>query len=202
MSSPLLGRSAVLRISKTAITGENVGTGDGTTTTFTLDYPPVLYHSETIYIDGAAKTRDTDYTIDYETGEITFTSAPASGASITADYTPLESIGYAQGLTLGVDVDLVKEYKIGSDKPEVLSAGNKSFTVSIDMMYIDESYASKVKAGTEVYLVVRPAGTGAGKEEFIINNVVFNSWEETISQDGVIMESVSGEGKSVTIRTQ
>jgi len=69
------------------ITGESVGTGDGTTKTFTLANLPVRYHSETIYIDGSAQTRDTDYTIDYGTGEITFTSPPASGASITADYT-------------------------------------------------------------------------------------------------------------------
>jgi|GEM_PF-2994037 len=69
------------------ITGESVGTGDGTTKTFTLANPPVRYHSETIYIDGSAQTRDTDYTINYDTGEITFTSPPASGASITADYT-------------------------------------------------------------------------------------------------------------------
>ena len=69
------------------ITGESVGTGDGSTKTFTLANPPVRYHSETVYIDGSAQTRDEDYTINYDTGEITFTSPPASGASITADYT-------------------------------------------------------------------------------------------------------------------
>jgi len=68
------------------ITGENVGTGDGTTTTFYLQNPPLEEESETIYIDGVAQTRDVDYTIDYETGQITFTNAPPSGAVITADY--------------------------------------------------------------------------------------------------------------------
>jgi len=70
-----------------AITGESVGTGDGTTTVFNLQESPVLENSETVYVDGTAQTRDTDYTIDYDTGQITFTTAPASGAAITADYT-------------------------------------------------------------------------------------------------------------------
>ena len=202
MSAPMLGRNAVIRMSKPKVTGETVGTGDGTTTTFYLADPPVLWHSETIYVDGVAQTRDTDYTIDYETGEITFATAPASGASITADYIPVEDVGYAQGLTLSVDVDLVKEYKIGSDKPVVLEAGNRSFSLSIDMMYVDDKYAGKVLAGTKLYFVIRPAGTGSGKPEIIVNEVVLNSWEESISQDGVILESVSGEGESITLRTQ
>jgi hypothetical protein len=72
---------------ETAVTGENVGTGDGSTTTFYLDNTPVKPLSETVYVDGQAQTRDTDYTIDYDTGAITFTTAPASGATITVDYT-------------------------------------------------------------------------------------------------------------------
>jgi hypothetical protein len=72
---------------ETAVTGENVGTGDGTTTTFYLANTPVKVDSETVYIDGVAKTRGTDYTIDYDTGAVTFTTPPASGAVITADYT-------------------------------------------------------------------------------------------------------------------
>jgi len=68
------------------VTGENVGTGDGTTTVFYLDHSPVIPDSETIYIDGGTQTRDVDYTIDYDTGKITFTEAPSDGSSITADY--------------------------------------------------------------------------------------------------------------------
>jgi len=43
--------------------------------------------SETIYKNGNALTRNTDYTIDYWEGKITFNTAPADGDSITADYT-------------------------------------------------------------------------------------------------------------------
>jgi len=75
----------------TSISGENVGTGDGNTKTFYLDNPPVVRDSETIYVDGVSQTKDTDYTIDYLTGKITFTSAPPDGASITADYEHIEA---------------------------------------------------------------------------------------------------------------
>jgi len=111
-------------------------------------------------------------------------------------------VGYAQGVRVGISADLIKEYRIGSDKPEVLSSGNKTFTVSFDAMYIDKSYAEKVLNGTAVSVVVRPAGTGSGLEEITISDVVLTSWELTISQDGVILESVEGEGKDITFGTQ
>ena len=111
-------------------------------------------------------------------------------------------IGYAQGIRVGISADLIKEYRIGSDKPEVLSDGNKTFTVSIDMMYIDKSYAEQVLNGTAITVVIRPAGTGTGLEEITINNVVLTSWELTISQDRVILETVEGEGKDITFGTQ
>ncbi len=69
-----------------SVTGESVGTGDGSTKEFLLDFYPVKSGSLTVYVDGVAKTEGTDYTVDYNTGKITFTTAPADGASITADY--------------------------------------------------------------------------------------------------------------------
>ena len=113
-----------------------------------------------------------------------------------------EDVGYAKGVRVSIDVDLIKDYVIGSDTPVVLEAGNKSFSVSIDKMWIDKTYADKVLNGTKVSVIVRPEGTGSGKTEITISNVVFNSWELSIEQDGVVMESVSGEGDSMTIGTQ
>ena len=112
-----------------------------------------------------------------------------------------EDVGYAQGVTLSIDADLIKEYKIGDDKPAVLEAGNKTITVRIDKMYIDKTYAEKVYNGTSVSIVIRPAGSEAGNEEITVSNVVLTSFEMTVTQDGVIMERVEGEGKSVTFGT-
>jgi len=111
-------------------------------------------------------------------------------------------VGYAQGVTLSLDADLIKEYKMGDDKPAVLSSGNKTISVSIDKMYIDKTYAENLMNGTTVDVVIRPAGTGSGEEEITVSNVVFTSFEMTITQDGVVMESLSGEGDSITFGTQ
>ena len=113
-----------------------------------------------------------------------------------------EDVGYAKGVTIGIDVDLIKDYVIGSDTPAVLEAGNKSFSVSIEKMFIDNTYAQDVLNGAKVNIVVRPAGTGSGLPEITISNVVLNSWELSIEQDGVVMESVSGEGDSISFGTQ
>jgi len=111
-------------------------------------------------------------------------------------------VGYAKGVRISIDVDLIKEYAIGNDTPVVLEAGNKSFSVSIDKMYIDNTYAQDVLNGTKVNVTTQPAGTGSGLPEITISNVVLNSWELSIEQDGVVMESVSGEGDSITFGTQ
>jgi peptide/nickel transport system substrate-binding protein len=73
---------------------EAVGTGDGTTTRFTLPqqdmplggadaYKKVVPGSETIYLGGAPTTA---YTMIYNNGTIDFDTAPGAGVAITASY--------------------------------------------------------------------------------------------------------------------
>ena len=111
-------------------------------------------------------------------------------------------IGYCTGVRVDINVDLIKEYKMGSDKPAILDDGNKSFRVRVEKMFIDSTYATNVLNGTSVTIEVRPAGTGTGKPKITISNVVFTRWEMTANQDGVIMESVEGEGSDLAFGTQ
>jgi len=114
-------------------------------------------------------------------------------------------IGYCSSVTVSIDVDLVKGYAIGGanpDKPAFLASGNKSFKVSIDKMYVDGAHANDVLNGTALTIEVRPEGTGTGKPKITVSNVVLNSWELSIEQDGVIMESVEGEGTGIAWGTQ
>ncbi|MEM0010787.1 MAG: hypothetical protein QW424_05390 [Candidatus Bathyarchaeia archaeon] len=111
-------------------------------------------------------------------------------------------IGYCTGVRVTLDVDLIKAYRIGSDTPAVLTAGNKTFRVSIEKMYIDNTYATNVLNGAAVTIEVQPAGTGTGKPKITLSNVIFTSWELTIEQDGVIMESIEGEASSIAFETQ
>jgi uncharacterized protein (TIGR02217 family) len=65
--------------------GDAVGTGDGTNTAFTLAHYPIPPESEiTVYLDGVAQ--DSGYTLDRESGKLTFKTAPEDGVVITADY--------------------------------------------------------------------------------------------------------------------
>jgi hypothetical protein len=114
-------------------------------------------------------------------------------------------IGYCSSVTVSIDVDLVKEYAVGGanpDKPAFLASGNKSFKVSIDKMYVDGAHATDVLNGTALTIEVRPEGTGTGKPKITVSNVILNSWELSIEQDGVIMESVEGEGTGIAWGTQ
>jgi hypothetical protein len=62
---------------------QETATGDGTTTTFTLSYKPV--GTVKVSINGTEQSSDS-YTVDVENKQITFNTAPSSGASITFDY--------------------------------------------------------------------------------------------------------------------
>jgi hypothetical protein len=60
--------------------------GDNVTAVFTASRAAIAPDSEKIYVDQTLMTRNVNYTITYETGEITFTSAPSLGAEIKAVY--------------------------------------------------------------------------------------------------------------------
>jgi len=114
-------------------------------------------------------------------------------------------IGYCKSVSVSIDVDLIKEYFIGGtspDKPAVIASGNKSFKVSIEKAFIDAAYATDVLNGSTVTIEVRPQGTGTGKPKITLSNVVFTSWELSVEQDGIIMESIDGEGTGIEFGTQ
>ena len=99
-----------------AIVSQNIGTGTGALTTFQLiktytsgtSYNKTLYKPKlggmAIYKAGVLQVETTDYTLNYATGLVTFTVAPAAAAAITATgtfYKPIRfdvkhlSISYA-----------------------------------------------------------------------------------------------------------
>ena len=81
------------------VTGQQIGTGDATTTVFQLrrtmgaelpggGFPePIVAPNvvEAIYLDGIVQD-SADYSVDPSTGLVTFTMAPHSGLIVTADY--------------------------------------------------------------------------------------------------------------------
>jgi hypothetical protein len=103
-------------------------------------------------------------------------------------------IGFATGITSDITADLIKEFKMGSNKAAILAQGNQSFKVGCDMMYIDNTYASMVYAGTPVTLIIAPAGTTTGNPKITIPNVVFSAFNFKADQKGIITGKVTGEG--------
>lgn len=77
-----------LTMAPLTITGEEVGTGDGTNAEFTLDYNNVQDGSLTLKVAGTTQTLTTDYTVVLATGVVTFESGsiPPNGDAVTADY--------------------------------------------------------------------------------------------------------------------
>ena len=85
------------------VSGQPIGTGDGSTTSFQLvrnigGYLEQVQNpagqSATVYVAGVTKTQGTDYTI--STGLVSFAVPPANGAAITADFQWLWRVRFAQ----------------------------------------------------------------------------------------------------------
>ena len=85
------------------VSGQPIGTGDGSTTSFQLvrnigGYLEQVQNpagqSATAYVAGVKKTQGTDYTI--ANGLVTFAVAPLTGAAITADFQWLWRVRFAQ----------------------------------------------------------------------------------------------------------
>lgn len=81
-----------------SVTAGSIGTGDGATKTFQLRSThtfggQTVYRDETkprgtvlIYVNGVLQTETTDYTVNLSTGVVTFVSAPALSAAVTATF--------------------------------------------------------------------------------------------------------------------
>lgn len=65
------------------VTDYQFGTGDGMTKVFSTGKTDIVPASEVIEVDGVAKKRGIDYTINYKTGVVIFGTAPANSAVLT-----------------------------------------------------------------------------------------------------------------------
>jgi len=79
--------ATVLNVESTVTQSEaEFDTGDGIQTAFETGWYPIVPDTETIKINGVLQSTPADYTIDYPTGTVTFSSTPADGVSITGAY--------------------------------------------------------------------------------------------------------------------
>ena len=111
------------------------------------------------------------------------------------------TIGFVQGFTDELSVDLIKEFQLTSDKAAILAAGNKHFKFSIDKMYIDKTYQQYVYGGTTVDIIIGPAGTSTGKEKYTYKSCIFTAWSMKVDQKGIVSEKFAGEASDIVITT-
>jgi uncharacterized protein (TIGR02217 family) len=92
------------RLEDSVYTGQPIGTGDGVTKSFQLvrnvggfleAVQNPMNQTAIIYINGIAKSQGPDYSI--SNGLVTFNSAPAAAANITADFLMLHRVRFHTG---------------------------------------------------------------------------------------------------------
>jgi uncharacterized protein (TIGR02217 family) len=92
------------RLEDSVYSGQPIGTGDGATKSFQIvrniggfleAVQNPMNQAATVYLNGVAKVQGTDYTI--ANGVVTFSAAPASAASVTADFVALQRVRFDVG---------------------------------------------------------------------------------------------------------
>jgi len=105
------------------------------------------------------------------------------------------TIGFATGITTDITVDKIEEFAMQSDKAAILASGNKHFKISCDMMYIDNTYASAVLAGTPLDFIIAPGGTTTtGYPKITVKNVILDAFSFKADQKGIVTAKITGSG--------
>ncbi len=166
----------------TATTSQSIGTGDGSTTTFSMANTPVIPGSQTVYVAGTSQTYGTGYSVNFDTGLVTFVSAPASSSAITADYTyytvgnvkvtlanaaggnPVDLtggktiVGYLDPDTVATNITNYTLTKHGSADADNLLEAGELFELSVDVSTYGltdyDDFILQIKPGTGAVLAI------------------------------------------------
>jgi hypothetical protein len=132
---------------------------------------------------------------------LTGSTVPVIGRNAVIEYSSGSAvvIGYAQGCTVDMTQELIKEFALGSNKATILKGGNQTYKIGVDRLYIDETYANLVLNGTPVDFIFTPTGTTAGYIKITVKNVILTAHNTKIDQKGVVAEKVSGEGNNYIV---
>ncbi len=120
-------------------------------------------------------------------------STPSSGRSGDV-YIDNTKVGHVKGFSASIKVEAVKDYSQDGYGPALLEAGNQSYKVDIDSMWLGDSVMDQVLAGTPVDIKL----SGATGGTITYTDVVLTDWKLDKKLTGAILQSVSGEGKGVS----
>ena len=110
-------------------------------------------------------------------------------------------LGYCQGITAGAKADIIKEFACGNSSPVLLKRGPASYPLSIDRLYVDDALINDMlnDATCSIKILV---GSGTGNPLITYGSVRFTDWELSFTEDGPVLERVTGEARSLTTATQ
>lgn len=117
-----------------AYTSNSVTADASGATTFGVG-SPIAYQSETVAVNGAAKTRTTHYNVNSDTGEVTFTSGnvPSNGQVVVITAT-VKKFPFSTKLA-GIKAALSKYYYITHDTTFSLTGSTQSIDISSASIY-------------------------------------------------------------------
>ena len=140
-------------------------TGDGSTATFTLDFPVAQAGQLLVSLDGIIQEPDFSYNISLSSGspKITFASAPANGARIFVVYLGRSTVAMVSAqASPHIDEFNGNGSTTAFTLTQVPSASNASnFIVFVDNVYqrYGSSYAYTVNGTTITFTSAPPSGT-------------------------------------------
>ena len=140
-------------------------TGDGSTATFTLDFPVAQAGQLLVSLDGIIQEPDFSFNISLSTGtpQITFASAPANGARIFVVFLGRSSVAMVSAqASPHIDEFNGDGSTTAFTLTQVPSAGNAAnFMVFVDNVYqrYGSSYAFTVNGTTLTFTSAPPSGT-------------------------------------------
>ena len=140
-------------------------TGDGSTATFTLDFPVAQAGQLLVSLDGIIQEPDFSFNISLSTGtpQITFASAPANGARIFVVFLGRSSVAMVSAqASPHIDEFNGNGSTTAFTLTQVPSAGNAAnFMVFVDNVYqrYGSSYAYTVNGTTLTFTSAPPSGT-------------------------------------------
>ena len=140
-------------------------TGDGSTATFTLDFPVAQAGQLLVSLDGIIQEPDFSYNISLSSGspKVTFASAPANGARIFVVYLGRSTVAMVSAqASPHIDEFNGNGSATAFTLTQVPSASNASnFIVFVDNVYqrYGSSYAFTVNGATLTFTAAPPSGT-------------------------------------------
>jgi hypothetical protein len=105
------------------------------------------------------------------------------------------TVAYAQGYSVKESAKVITEYSLtpsgsGGDWPNLGVSGNKKATITIDALYVDNTYVTMFETGAAVTVICGPVGSSGGNPKDTYSTIVADV-ETVVKHENVTALKVS-----------